>query len=330
MDRDYLLFGVGNALLDIIINTHDENIERLGLRKGTMKLITIDELANLAPFIESNANRALIPAGSVGNSAKITALLNQKAVFFGTVGKDENGRAYEEGMRNTGVYTCLKKLDSSPTGICLSLITPDGERTMLTFLGAAGELDTSVIDPELFNKTQFLYIEGYQFTHQKGIDTITAMLKNAKETGVRTAFDLSDPFVATSNKEKILEILDMVDILFANEIEAESFSGTKDPDKSIAYLKTLVGMPVIKLGARGSMAFYRGRIFYRETRSIKPLDTTGAGDSYSAGFLTGLANGMDIEECLHLGNRIAGEMVKIYGTELKKNQVKDIVTEFGL
>ncbi len=330
MDREYLFFGVGNALLDIIINTDDKQIERLKLFKGTMKLISLKDLTDLSSFIESNANKSMIPAGSVGNSAKITALLNQKAVFFGTVGNDENGRAYEQGMQRTGVLTCLKKINELPTGICLSLITPDGERTMLTFLGAAGELDPYIIDPDIFRKTRFLYIEGYQFTHQKGIDTITELIKNAKRTGVRTAFDLSDPFVASSHKDKILDILDMVDILFANEKEAESFSGTCDPEESIQYLRTLVEMPVIKLGDRGSMTYHKGRTVYRDTKRISPVDTTGAGDSYSAGFLTGLSKGMEITECLHLGNLIAGEMVKIYGTELKKDHIKDIAEGFGI
>lgn len=332
MNKEYLFFAIGNALLDIIIKTNDYNIDKLGLVKGTMKLITKEELSQMDSFIKSRKNKAFIPAGSAGNTAKISALLGQRTIFFGTVGDDENGITYTKGMSDLGITTLLRKNCQYPTGICLSLITDDGERTMLTCLGAAGELDQSIIDFDIIQKTRYIYIEGYQFTHKQGIKTIRSILDTCKESGmdIKIAFDLSDPFVAIQFRDDILGIIDKIDILFANEKEAAAFSGLDNPEKALSCLNTMVDLPVIKLGERGSMSIREGGMIYQPTRPVKPVDTTGAGDSYSAGFLTALSKGFKLEDCLCIGNLVAKEMVKIYGTELGSDNLKEITEEYGL
>lgn len=324
MNNKFLFFAIGNALLDIIIKTDEQTIRDLNLHKGTMKLITENELHNLQNFINDN-KKYLIPAGSAGNTAKIAALMGQKPIFFGSIGDDKNGNAYYNGMENLGIKTILKKHHNSPTGICLSLITPDGERTMLTFLGCAGELDQTIIDRTLLEKSRYIYIEGYQFVQEKGKECIRSIIEISKKSNNLIALDLSDPFIAIGQKENILSIMNNIDILFANEQEAYAFSETKDPEESIKYLKKLVDIPVIKLGDKGSMTMDNDTIIHVPAESIKPIDTTGAGDSYSAGFLTAHNMGFCLEECLGIGNMTAKEMIKIYGTELEKTNLEHII-----
>lgn len=328
--KKYLFYAIGNALLDIIIKTDDKTLKDFGLKKGTMKIICLNELKMLETFIQSNQQKSFIPAGSAGNSCKIASLLNQAIIFFGTVGSDKNGQIYRSGMENYGIKAVLKQDKTLPTGICLSLVTDDGERTMLTYLGSAGDLDFNLFSLQDLKDTSFLYIEGYQLTHAKGINIIKSIINECKNHDIRIALDLSDPFVAINQKEIILSIIEHIDILFANEQEAYSFSGINEENQAAKYLYSMVKVPVIKLGSKGSMAIYKDRIINVPAHKVKPLDTTGAGDSFAAGFLAGMAKGLDIKDCLNIGNLTAREMVKIHGTEMKKEQLSYIINKYGL
>lgn len=325
--KPYIFLGIGNALLDIIVQTTDADLAGLRLDKGTMKLIDLEEFKRTSAFAAA-AHAHYIPAGSVGNMAKIAAMLRQSPVFFGSVGKDEQGDRYQKGMQDLGVEVRLMRHATLATGTCTSLVTPDGERTMLTYLGAANSLSLEAFPTDVLSQVAFVVVEGYQLATNG--DFISRTVHAAYDSGARVAIDLSDPFVARASKSAVEALLPQVDILFANEQEALFFTEEKNAHDALQALAKRISLPVVKLGKQGAMAMWRGKVYRVGTSGLAATDSTGAGDAFAAGFLTGCYRDMPVTECLKLANDVAEEMIRIYGTDLDPKALAPVIQAFGL
>jgi sugar/nucleoside kinase (ribokinase family) len=304
--------GIGSALVDLLLQEEDAFISALGAQKGGMTLVDHH-------FIEAALGKAgkmaqVVSGGSACNTVVGVGRLGGVASFVGQLGKDEFGRIFTEDLRKSAVDPFLFPSDS-PTGRVLSVITPDAQRTMFTYLGASTELDPAAVTPELFQDTAVLVVEGYLLFNP---DLMLATVQAAKQAGARISLDLAS-FEVVNAARGLLEdiIMDYVDILIANEDEAEAFCGHRDEQKVMAHLLDRAPMSVLKLGERGSCISYNSQLFRIKAQTdCPPVDTTGAGDLWAAGFLFGLVNGYPIDACGVMGSACGYEVCQVVGAKI--------------
>ena len=304
--------GVGNALVDLLINESDEFLSELGKEKGGMTLAEDEYIKKV--LLKSNKEQVIVPGGATCNTIVGVANLGGDARFIGKRGKDDYGDFFEQTLIKSNVEPLLSVSDS-PTGKCLSMITPDSQRSMLTFLGAATELDPESIIQDMFKHTAITIIEGYLLFNK---DLMMAALKAAKEAGSLIALDLASFEVVKASKDILNEIIKKyVDILIANEDEAKAYTGIEDERKAIEKMALNVTYAVLKVGSRGSLVSYNNKVIPIKPLSGKaPKDTTGAGDLWAAGFLFGLAHGFSIEKSGQIASACGYEACQVMGAHL--------------
>lgn len=307
-----VVVGIGSALVDILIHTDDAFLNKTGAAKGGMTLVDKE-------FIEKTlamaANRSvLVPGGSACNTVIGVGKLGGKARFVGKCGQGQMGIFFESDLKKNNVMTQLLK-SSTPTGRVLSLITPDAQRSMFTFLGAASEAHPEELLTCEFNDAAVVHVEGYLLFNKALIQTALA---RAKAAGAMVSLDLASYTIVKASKEFLEELIEKyVDILIANEDEAEAFTGFFDEEKAIEALSKRAPIAVLKVGKRGSYIAEGARIY-----RIGPLgngdamDTTGAGDLWAAGFLFGLVQGFPIEKCGAIGSACGYEVCQVMGASI--------------
>ncbi len=304
--------GIGAVLMDLLVNEDDRFLINLGKRKGGMTLVDNDDMENILK--RTSDKPVAVPGGAACNTIVGVGQLGGRARFIGSRGDDEYGVFYERLIEKFNVEPVLS-VSSLPTGKVLSIITPDAQRSMFTYLGASTELDPEKINKAMFKDTAIAVIEGYLLFNP---DLIMAALKSAKSAGALIALDLAS-FEVVENSMGILKdiVKDYVDILIANEDEAKAYTGFADETKAIKALSEDVSIGVLKLGERGSCISAEGRII-----TIKPetgediVDTTGAGDLWAAGFLFGLANGFSIEKSGQIASACGYEVCRVMGAHI--------------
>ena len=291
--------AVGSALVDMCLLEDDRFLTESGAKKGGMVLVDSEYIGEM--LRRSKAKAAIIPGGSACNTIVGIGKLGGKSRFIGKRGNDELGSLFENGLRNNNVEPILMKSDS-PTGHVLSIITPDAQRSMFTFLGASAETAPEEISQNFFENTALVHIEGYLLFNPK---LMLAALKAAKDAGAMISLDLASYTVVESSRELLEEICDgYIDILIANEDEAFAFTGHRDESKALEALSAKADLAVVKVGKRGSLIGHGGSVV-----KVKPMgdgsavDTTGAGDLWAAGFLYGLVHGYSLEKCGSLDQR---------------------------
>ncbi|MDR2885956.1 MAG: adenosine kinase, partial [Rikenellaceae bacterium] len=281
------IIGIGNALTDVLVNLRgDEVLNHFGLARGSMSLVDAPLQRKIS---EKTADlpHTLSLGGSAGNTVRAMARLGVQAGFIGKVGYDNTGLFYEKALENLGIAPCIFR-GTQKSGRCVSLVSPDGERTMATYLGAALELAADEIRPEVFAGFDCLYIEGYLVQNH---DLIGKAVATAKACGLHVAIDLASFNVVEENLEFLRGLVEnYVDILFANEHEAEAFTGLADPKAALDAIAPMCDLVVVKIGTRGAYIKRRGEemIHVGIMAAAKRVDTTGAGDFYAAGFLAGM------------------------------------------
>ena len=307
--------GIGSALVDILINGSDEFLNSLGKEKGGMTFIENEDIQKI--LSASQQKSTVVPGGAACNTIVGIASLGGDARFIGKRGDDSYGERFEEELKRSGVASLVSK-SSSPTGKVLSIITPDAQRSMFTFLGASTELDPESITPEMFKETAITMIEGYLLFNK---DLMMASLKAAKKADSLIALDLSSFEVVKAAKDTLDNIIkEYVDILIANEDEAEAYTGLKDEVESIEKMSLNVKYAVLKVGKNGSFVSYNNKITKIEPKSgSAPKDTTGAGDLWAAGFLFGIANGFSIEKSGEIASACGYEVCQVMGAHLDKD-----------
>ena len=314
------ILGMGNALTDVLVQLDNEtHLENLGLPKGSMQLVDSDKNAAVQEYIR-NMSKQMIAGGSASNTMRGIACLGGDATFVGMVGKDEVGKVFEQELKDTGVSTNLF-FSNTPSGTATAFISPDGERTFATHLGAAIGMTAELLTPELFKGYDIFHIEGYLVQNH---DLIRKAVHIAKYEGLKVSLDLASYNVVEENLEFLQTLVrDYVDILFANEEEALAFTG-KQPEEALDIISKMVEYAIVKVGKKCSLIKYKGNVVSEGITDNKRVDTTGAGDFYAAGFLYALASGMTVEKAAHYGKILSGNIIEVVGVKLTDQQWNNI------
>ena len=305
------IIGIGNALTDILLQIGEEELKATNFPKGSMYLIDSDTSADLkAQF--SDKPRTMVAGGSAANTINGISCLGGKAAFIGKVGKDEVGDFYATDTKKNGVTTFILEGETA-SGNCTALITPDGERTMRTYLGAACELNAEDLKQEFFDGYDIVHIEGYLIINH---DLVLTTAKMAKKAGAKVSIDLASYNVVEENFEFLQSYInEYVDIIFANEEEAHAFTG-KAPQAALEQIAKICEITIVKEGAAGSYVKRGDEIVHINAINANCVDTTGAGDLYAAGFLFGLSKEMPLQACGELGALVAGKTVEVIGPKI--------------
>ncbi|MCB1443686.1 MAG: adenosine kinase [Methyloceanibacter sp.] len=320
--KTYDVVGIGNAIVDIIARCDDAFLSKRDLDKGFMRLIDADDAASLYEEMGPATERS---GGSVANSIAGLASFGASCGFIGRVAADQFGGIFRHDIRSLGIeYTTEPAVDGQPTARCLILVTPDGERTMNTFLGASVDLTAADIDPHLIGAAKFVYLEGYLFDKDAAKSAFHEAARLAKESGAKVALSLSDPFCVDRHREDFRALVkDGADIVFANEKEITSLYETNTFLEAADAALQDCEMAVLTRSEAGSLIVSSG-----ETTEIpadpvsQVVDATGAGDLYAAGFLYGLARRLPLETCGRLGSLAAAEAISHIGARPEANLVE--------
>ena len=305
---------IGNAIVDVIANATDDFLNAEGLVKGSMRLIDAEEAERLYAHMGPAQQ---VSGGSAGNTAAGVAAFGGRAGFIGQVAPDQLGEFYRHDLTSAGVEFITPAGDvGSPTARSMILVTPDGHRTMNTFLGAAQHLPSSALDETQIRGSAILYLEGYLWDPETPRYAMLRAIEVAREAGRKVAFTLSDTFCVDRHRDGFNRLLDegRIDILFANQAEIEALAGVAHLESAVAAIKNKVETLVVTRSEHGALAT-RGeeRADVRAEPIQKLVDTTGAGDLFAAGFLLGTARGMGLEQSLRLGAIAAAEVIQHYG-----------------
>ncbi len=325
MTAIFKVLGVGAPIVDLLVNVTDAYIDSIEGDKGGMELVDHDNLDVI--LNNSGADAEKVPGGSAGNTIFGLAKLNVKTAFLGKVGKDPDGEFYTRRLAELGGDTaCFRYNDSVYTGRCLSLITPDSERTMRTDLGAAATIGPDDVTPELFEGVTHVHLEGYAIFAE---DYFMKVLKTAKAAGCTVSFDLASFEVVKIKMDILPDVLkNYVDIVFANEDEANVFCGDLSPEDQALKLNEYCDIAAVKLGKDGCCIAKDGKVERITTTPVKAVDTTGAGDLWQAGFIYGVLDGRSMESCAKCGNVLGAEVVQVIGAEIPASRWDDIKAKF--
>ena len=306
------ILGIGNAIVDVICKVEDKFITQNNLTKSTMKLVDEPEFKKLLSTLKIEET---ISGGSVANSIVGLSQLGNKVGFIGKVSDDNLGIKYEEGLKKENVdFLYSKKKETIPTGTCLILITPDSERTMVTFLGTAGKINENDIDAIAVRNSEILFLEGYLWDEGEPKQAFEKAINNAN----KVAMSLSDLFCVERHKPHFLDLVkNKLDITFANEQEIMSLIDAKKFDEVINFAKKINKLIVITRGDKGAVAINKNNIVECSAKNnLKIKDLTGAGDLFAGGFLHGLINNKSTKESLESGTEMSSKVIQIIGARL--------------
>ena len=305
--------AVGSAIVDVLAGAEDSELEALGLVKGTMALVDAERsdvlYAAMGPAVE-------VSGGSAANTAAGVASFGGAAAFVGKVRDDQFGAVFAHDIRAVGVHFATPPAVEGPaTARCLVLVTPDAQRTMTTYLGAATGLAPEDIDDELVARARYTYVEGYLWDPPEAIHALRRAMGVAHGAGRAVALSLSDPFCVDRHRREFLDLLDGgVDVLFANEVEIVSLLEVASFDRAVAAVAERCPLAVLTRGPLGSVVVSGASVLEVPATPVpEVVDTTGAGDLYAAGFLYGLSRGADLKRCARLGSLAAAEVISHVG-----------------
>ena len=306
------ILGIGNAIVDVICKVDDKFITQNGLTKSTMKLVDEYEFKNLLSSLKIEET---VSGGSVANTIVGLSQLGNEVGFIGKISDDDLGNKYEDGLKKESVkFLYSKKKESIPTGTCLILVTPDSERTMLTFLGTAGIISEKDIDVSSVKKSEILFLEGYLWDEGEPKKAFEIAINNAR----KVAMSLSDLFCVERHKLHFIELVkNKLDITFANEQEIMSLINTKDFKQVIEFSKNINKLIVVTRGNKGAIAINKDEVTECSALKIDHIkDLTGAGDLFASGFLHGFINNKSTKESLEKGTEMASKIIQVIGARL--------------
>ena len=330
---NYDLVGIGNALVDIEVKVEDHFIEKLSLTKGGMTLSSLEDQKNILDAVSGKSSK-VVSGGSAANTVHGLASLGGKAYYLGRVADDQYGKHYTEDMKECGVGFPGTDAQTSGTGTCVILVTPDSERTMLTHLGISSQLHPDNVDDTIVRGAKAVYIEGYLWTGDDTRESALKLAETARTSGIPVAFTLSDAFIVNTYKEALLDFIRWkVDILFCNEVEALALAETKNPGHAFDTLQGLAETVFMTRGKEGSWAGRSGQPKVEiNPFPVTAVDTTGAGDLYAAGALYGMTHGHDLKEAGILGSYCSAQVVTHMGGRMPSHshtRVDTILTRYA-
>ncbi|MCX7676977.1 MAG: adenosine kinase [Alteraurantiacibacter sp.] len=310
----YDVIAIGNAIVDVVASCSDELIEELGLNKGGMTLVDEDQAREL---YDAMGPAREISGGSAANTLAGLSALGAQCAFVGQVADDQLGQVFAHDIRAVGIDFDTPARPGQPsTARCLIFVTPDGQRTMNTFLGASQYLPAAALDEEAIGGASVLYLEGYLWDPEEPRAAMRRAIESAKAAGRKVALTLSDSFVIArhGNDFRALIADGLIDILFANEAELAALTGENDFEAGLARVAPQVPVLVVTRSEKGAVAVTHGE---RAEVAAEPVDhvvdTTGAGDLFAAGFLFGHVKGEPLARCLRRGAIAAAEIISHYG-----------------
>ena len=306
------ILGIGNAIIDVICKVEDSFLLKNNLTKSTMKLVDQTELKKVLLNLKIEQT---IAGGSVANSMVGLSQLGNHVGFIGKINKDDLGEKYEQSLTNENVeFFYDKKKEVIPTGTCLILITPDSERTMVTFLGVAGKINEKDINEKAIKESEMIFLEGYLWDDGEPKSAFDKALLFSK----KTAMTLSDQFCVERHKSSFLDLVkNKLDITFANEQEIKSLIKASNFEEVIAFGKQLNKSLIVTRGENGSVAIIKNEVVECDSeKKLNIIDLTGAGDLFAAGFLHGHINNLSIRESLEKGTEMSSKIIQKIGARL--------------
>ena len=324
MSKKNKALGIGNAIVDAVCKVNENFLKSHNLQKGTMKLINEDELKKLQNEVKPSE---FIAGGSVANSIVGLSSFGNQVYFIGKLNNDLFGKKYFENLRKENVgFNFNNETYKDSTGICFVFITPDGERTMTTYLGIANKLSEKEVNYKEIEQSELILIEGYLWDTPEAKNAINKSIEIAIKNSTLVSLSLSDVFCVERYKKEFLDLTkNKIDLLFGNEGEFKSLFEYDNIEKIIQELSTLNKIFVITMGEKGVTLVHKKEIVKVPSERIeKVVDLTGAGDLFASGFVHGFINKMGFEKSLKLGTKSAAEIIKILGARPKK-KLSDLI-----
>jgi sugar/nucleoside kinase (ribokinase family) len=324
-----MVYGIGNGIVDQQVKITDSELEDLRLRKGYMELADAAEQARILAYLGSRGSE-LHAGGSAANTMVGLAQMGGTVAYTCSLAADELGRHYAEDFARLGIHLTGSLKPSMHTGVCLILVTPDGERTMKTSLGASAQLTPADIAAEVIAQAQWIYLEGYLLAGESTRAASFQALELARQYGTGIAFSFSDGFLVANFGEYVKKIVtEYADLVFANELEAAAYTGVRDPQVSLEKILQDCANACVTCSENGSYIHYGGQTCYVPAFTTQPVDLTGAGDMYAAGVLYGLSQHAGPERAARLGSRAASYVVRQMGARLPGNLLEMVCDILG-
>jgi sugar/nucleoside kinase (ribokinase family) len=329
MSKKYNVYGIGNALVDIVTEVEDQFLTDHNIEKGLMTLVDEEHQTRVSNAINlNNSNKQC--GGSAANTIIAVSQFGGSSYYSCKVANDELGNFYKKDLKDNGVDSNIHatELEAGITGKCLVMTTNDASRTMNTFLGITSNYSISEINEAALKDSQYLYIEGYLVTSENGQEAMKHAKKLAEQNGVQTALTFSDPSMVKYFKEPMESVIGAsVDLLFCNEEEAMLYTGKDNLPEAREELKKSAKRFVITLGKNGAMIFDGDTFIDIEPYNVQAIDTNGAGDLFAGAFLYGITNGKSFADSGKLASLASSKVVTQFGPRLEWHQAKDILTK---
>ena len=329
--KTYDVVGIGNAIVDVLGRVEEDFLEANGVQKGVMQLIdaerAIEIYGRMGPAHE-------ISGGSAANTIAGLGMLGAKSAYVGKVKDDQLGQIFAHDIRALGVdYTVKpapKAMEGDETGRCIVLVTPDGERSMNTYLGVSAALTADDIDEGLMSDTKWIYLEGYRFDGLESQDAFRKAIAGTKAAGGKVSITLSDPFCIERHRSLFRQMcVEEIDLLFANEHELVSLYETGTLEEAMELARKEVETVAVTVGPAGAHILHGDETVHAPAAPMERVDATGAGDLFAAGFLYGLTRGRDLQTCGAMGCAAAGEVISHMGARPEED-LKTLFARFGL
>ena len=317
MVEKFDITGIGNAIVDVIVNVEDKYLEDQDIRKGMMSLVDLKTIENISDTIEI---KTTVSGGSVANSIVALAQNGMNTAFIGKVSNDEIGSKFIDGLKSENVtFACKAQSDDSKSGRCIVMVTPDAQRTMSTYLGISQKLDSGDINQDVIKNSSITYLEGYLWDLDDAQVAIKHATDYAKSSGNLVAFSVSDVFCIERFRDSFRSMIDSnVDIVFANKEEIKSLYENDNIEEITKILSQQERIYAITMGEEGALIIKGNETYKIEAQKIENLvDTTGAGDLFAAGFLEHFIKNESLESCGSRGVEMASRVIQQYGARLK-------------
>ena len=319
--KTYQIVGIGNAVVDVISQSDDSFLDLMGIEKGIMQLIERDRGEVLYAAMQ---NRVQTPGGSVANTIAGAGALGLDAAFIGRVHDDALGQFYAKAMQDDGVDFVNPPVEGGelPTSRSMIFVSPDGERSMNTYLGISSELSSADVSKDVAGQAKIMFLEGYLFDKDKGKTAFMEAARDCRMGGGKTGIAISDPFCVERHRDDFLSLIkNDLDFVIGNEDEIKSLFETDDLETALAQTAEICPLVVCTRSGDGVTVVSEGTRVDVPVNKVVPVDATGAGDQFAAGFLFGMANGRDLETCAKIGCVCAGEVISHIGPRPEANML---------
>ncbi|WP_171177464.1 adenosine kinase [Ruegeria sp. HKCCD8929] len=325
--KTYQLVGIGNAVVDVISQSDDSFLDLMGIEKGIMQLIERERGEVLYAAMDS---RVQTPGGSVANTIAGAGALGLDSAFIGRVHDDALGRFYADAMNEDGVDFVNPPVAGGelPTSRSMIFVSPDGERSMNTYLGISSELSSKDVSKDVAGNSQIMFLEGYLFDKDKGKTAFMEAARDCHEGGGKTGIAISDPFCVERHRADFLSLIENdLDFVIGNEAEIRSLYETDDLEEALTKTSAICPLVICTRSGDGVTVLSEGKRIDVPVEKVVPVDATGAGDQFAAGFLFGMATGRDLETCARIGCVCAREVISHIGPRPEANMLELLRTE---